>query len=1312
MERSLLLNSLVAEILGPRNGLREQLSAVSHRQGSVISPADEYITGVLAPRSSEAVDDIDDCEELLGEDEAGSDDESDPGASVVPAGIGSASIPGRPASLDPRSKPSSIGISVHLSGNDPEIELCATWAWYEKLSSAVWQRHPQFQLQRVKASERFELEIPEPDGRRTIIQARSRRTPNGWRVSIFLVNGTTIGLAPEHHIYQPQLRIRVSGESTLLPIDEAIPTVMEDPDATSLRLLYAGKKALARGHMCAALWKEVDPERPSGAAPNTSAPFYWIDGDLLPTNIRSDFTAPDARTEFVPCYQVQAPDLQRSKLFQGTELRPDVLAELFDSNALKAALTPILGGYDSWIAAQQARMAHLAQPDRKTAEDHVAECVSVLDRIRSGIDLLAKDVNVRLAFCFANKSIATQSQWQRGKVLSWRPFQLAFMLMNLPAIRYEDDAFRSHCDLLWIPTGGGKTEAYLGLLAFSYALRRLIERSTGAAGEGAGVVALSRYTLRLLTIQQFRRALSLVTASEFLRLRKTSAGLEGWRPASCTLNNDRLWGTTRFSVGLWVGGSVTPNSLFDFSFKQANGSIEQIAGALNILRGEKGEGEPAQVLKCPACKAWLALPPEGLPGLEISVMHFVVGCASPAISLSPSSYSGLRGQTPGQSLIEVTSVSYEALPAPDTYNLTFAIRPQRDISPDEVDRWMKDVVFTTLGSRSVLLSARAARPGYFFRYARLRRGKEQEVDFDIFCPNPKCDLNSGEGWAEDSPSGPVAFPDAFRIDSSNRSSRIPIPAWTVDDQLYNHCPTLIIGTVDKFARLSFEPRAGALFGNVEFYSERHGYYRGNSPPTMSLPTTPSQHPPGAIGVPVPRFSPPDLILQDELHLIEGPLGSMVGIYETVVDQLASRSRTGCTRRPKYIASSATVRRASEQVQAIFDRRLAQFPPPGLDIDDSGFSRSSETHPLHDASPGRLYVGVCAPGRGAQTPIVRIWARMLEAVAELRTAGHPDDRLDPFWTLVGYFNAIRELAGAVALTRQDIPERMSFISGSPRRLGEDDPMELSSRSDSLRLPGLLEHLQLRLGQGRVAGAVVSTSMFGTGVDVSRLGLMVVHGQPKTTSSYIQATGRVGRENAGLVITFYRAARPRDLSHYEYFIGYHRELYRHVEPITVNPFSPRARDRALGPVAVAALRQASDLSTRSGQVAVQDGWRVQQRLVGSWVCQASLMSNASAHPEVNLLPSIFGERADAQPPARRPARALVEREVQSEIARWSQLARTEGTNLLYSESSMIKSPTHPVVLGDLAHAVQGLSVAYENAPNSLREVEATVTIKGRA
>jgi hypothetical protein len=1308
-ERDVLLCDLVAEILGPRDGVREILQVPPHRAGDSVSPSDEYLTGVLAPREALSTD-LDSADDLLGEADESADDSSDSGLPAVPPGITPTSDPGRSPSLDPRSRPCSIGLSVIVSGDTPEIEVCATWAWYTQASATGWQREPRSSVFSADctASRRWEFNNP-GDDRKVALQLRSGRIGNAWRISLFLINETnTSDPGPEHHVYQPQIRISMREGTRLLPLDDYAPQ-QGDPEAATLALLYSERRAFARGHLCAAVWRDVDPEREFIRERQMRPPFTWLDGSLLSSEIRERFSPADARTELVPAYLITAPQLAGDERLGATVLDPEQLSEFWEPQEIRAALSPLANAYQNWIEQQEGGINQLPEQHRAAAERHVAQCRESLRRMVEGITLLATDEAARIAFCFANKSIALQARWSRGRVTAWRPFQLAFQLLNLPAIRNESSPDRLVCDLLWIPTGGGKTEAYLGLAAFAYALNRRL--AGNAAHGGAGVAVLSRYTLRLLTIQQFRRALSLVTASEYLRITEIRPGIRGWRPKTCPDIAKSMWGDRRFAIGLWVGGSVTPNGLYDFSFKSAAGRIETVRGALSILGGEPGEGEPAQVLKCPACACWLAIPPEGLARDRDHQIHFVIECQSPNLPVQTTApYSGPTQQPSGETLIQVASVQVSPHATTGFYTLTVSFRSSRDVTPQDLDNWCTTQVLTAFGNRSRLVSFRASRPGYFVRWAPMRGGRPKDIDFELLCPNPRCDLNSGSTWTESTPDGPRRINEAFQV-RPGESSRIPIPALTVDDQIYHQCPTMVVATVDKFARLSFEPRASSLFGIVDHYCDRHGYYRAGCPPNLNLPAGPSPHPTGVTPIAVPPFLPPSLVLQDELHLIEGPLGSMVGIYETAIEALASRVRAGHLIKPKYVASSATVRKAEDQVASLFERRLAQFPPPGSDIEESFFAVGSESHPLEAELPGRLYVGICAPGRGAQTPIVRIWARLLQTSEERRLGGIPPNLLDPFWTLVGYFNAIRELAGVVALVRQDIRERLAFLSPGPRLLDEDEPIELSSRADSLKLPGLLERLGERLGTGGPVGTVVATSMFGTGVDVSRLGLMVVHGQPKTSSSYIQATGRVGRECGGLVVTVYRAARPRDLSHYEFFVGYHRELYRHVEPITVNPFSPRARDRALGPVSVAILRQATEIPVLPASVLVQSPWRIQQRLNNGWFCRASEMASREGSPEVTAIPRAIEDRAMRQPPDRRPAPGTVLAEASSEISRWAQLARTAQQALLYQESSLVKPPSSPVVLGDLAHEVLGLPIAFENAPNSLREVEATTTIRGR-
>jgi len=294
-------------------------------------------------------------------------------------------------------------------------------------------------------------------------------------------------------------------------------------------------------------------------------------------------------------------------------------------------------------------------------------------------------------------------------------------------------------------------------------------------------------------------------------------------------------------------------------------------------------------------------------------------------------------------------------------------------------------------------------------------------------------------------------------------------------------------------------------------------------------------------------------------------------------------------------------------------------------------------------------------------------------------------IDPFWTLTGYFNAVRELAGARALYRQDIPERLDKLAGThARNLPDEVAQELSSRTDATDLPSILNLLNSEYPDAQ--DALFTTAMFGTGVDIPRLALMVVHGQPKTTSAYIQATGRVGRTRGALVVTFLRATRPRDLNHYEFFSGYHRQLHRFVEPITVMPFSPGALDRAAGPVAVAMLR-----NVRGPTVP----WLIDE--------SANNMPHVRATaPEVVNLPSCLESRAQVQPAERRPQAGATDTFVASELDHWQQVAARAAGSLKYVEYLTAKEP---VVLGDPQHEHAGLDVVYENAPQSLRDVEET-------
>lgn len=397
-----------------------------------------------------------------------------------------------------------------------------------------------------------------------------------------------------------------------------------------------------------------------------------------------------------------------------------------------------------------------------------------------------------------------------------------------------------------------------------------------------------------------------------------------------------------------------------------------------------------------------------------------------------------------------------------------------------------------------------------------------------------------------------------------------LPVLFVDEQIYQELPDFVVATVDKYAMVPWRGEAGMLFGRATHIDAQRAY------------GVMHQAPAGATPLP-DRLLPPELVVQDELHLISGPLGTMVGLYEAAVDYLCERVVDGQRRAPKVVCSTATVRRAREQIQALFGRDMAIFPPRGVNAGDNFFSA------IKKDDWGRLYVGVGAPGRALRAVSVRSYATLLAAGQKhFDPKGTPEQPADPYMTLVGYFNSLRELGGMRRLVEDEVRNRVSrfdegkrpqnYVGPHPwaadRRLKM--PAELTSRESTERV----KDTKSRLAARRVTESpepldvVLASNMISVGLDVDRLGLMVVTGQPKTTSEYIQATSRVGRAYPGLVVTCLNVFRPRDRSHYERFVAYHESFYRDVEATTVTPFSGQTLDRGLVGTMLTMIRHGID------------------------------------------------------------------------------------------------------------------------------------------
>ncbi|MGX1807493.1 helicase-related protein [Nocardia sp. NPDC055321] len=951
--RSELRAAVRSDLLGPQGG--------SHEVLTTDAPITAYLTGILFPLAADARR-IQDAKELDGQtapDLVRGDD--------AEQGINEFDV--SPANTR---KPSSIGLTFAVASeitstiqvmveaamyapedeNGLPIEPTRSEARSTDQQRERWRRKP-FECEPVTLDisvRGIHPKVALQPGLDLRVRVRHPNDAGVVIVTVTVVNVLTTGefdLQDASCFFQPT--IVVTGPPGTEPFVESEPIRDGiDDEQTLSRLLYRHAPSFAVGHGCAASWDWQPPE--------------------VRTPIVDRATVPSIRSEFMPTHEVlltdsnaEIDDAALGMLLLGERERDDVVR----------ALSGLLDGYREWIGDRRADAGALAGSEyERVAGEQIRLAEDALDRMYRGLALLHDGTRPEVfrAFQLANRAMAQQrarTRWiksGREGVLDvdsgrWRPFQIAFLLLCLEGIVDEHHPDREVADLLWFPTGGGKTEAYLGLIAFAVFLRRLRD---GDCGDG--VTVIMRYTLRLLTLQQFERAASLICAMERLRTEQSDLGAEP------------------ISIGMWVGRSATPNSL-----EMADKQLEKLRkNPPSTLKKEN----PYQLRTCPWC------------GEQLTPHDYTVQA--------------------------------------DRHRMT------------------------------------------------------------VNCPNSDCEFHDADG----------------------------LPVHLIDEAIYHAHPTLIISTVDKFAAIPWRPATAALF-NRDLAGRR----------------------------------PPELIVQDELHLISGPLGTLTGLYETAIDILAAR--------PKVIASTATIRRASDQVTRLFDRRIAQFPPTGLDSRDSWFAAESS----RDKKATRRYLGLFTPSGSQTTLLVRTYAALIHSAHTLASSADPA-ALDAYWTLVGYFNSLRLLSAAELQVLDDVHGRLALLA---KRDGCDEPrsatrlIELSSRSDASQIPSHLKFLDQALPDSpEVCDVVLATNMISVGVDIDRLGLMAVMGQPQTTAEYIQATSRVGRRHPGLVAIMLNSARPRDRSHYEAFQSFHSALYREVESTSVTPFSARARDRGLHAVLVGLTR----------------------------------------------------------------------------------------------------------------------------------------------
>lgn len=824
------------------------------------------------------------------------------------------------------------------------------------------------------------------------------------------------------------------------------------------KFLYRRFKDYALGHNCSAEWNCVDEEVQLNTTflPIVETP----DIDTIPRDINNRIRKNDL---FTPAPYIADPTCIEIKSLS-------TLSDLNNESVI-SQLETFNNYYSSWIESKRAKTKE--HPGLISQE--LNKCEKDFERIKRNIEALKQNDKALRAFRLMNTSMFMQ-MWHSQNVkdnlvldfindsnfkgfteefyteqsdtifdnnsVGWRPFQLAFILLNIDGIVRigNSDTWPERnelVDLVWFPTGGGKTEAYLGIIAFTITYRRLLN-----AKKGGGVSAIMRYTLRLLTLQQFQRATNLIICLELTRR---------W--------DEEELGKEPITIGMWVGKNSMPNTREDLTKEIENIDLQ--------IENYKGDGIPDVKTKipfsqCPCCGTHLFSKAE----------------------------------------------NYKTTKLEDNYS-----------------------------ANSIKLK----------------------------CLNKKCSF--------------AHPPKRFR-----RSDQYALPILLSDEDIYENPPTLLFGTVDKFALLAHKTSSGSknrqrdsrrIFGNTNCTWEsfrRDGY------------------------------NPPDLIIQDELHLLSGPLGTAVALFENAVDQLCIQEIDGVTVRPKIVSSTATTRNTSSQIAELYNRDVNLFPKPGIDCDDSFFSfykRNTDSEDgIYKFQSKRKYVGILPTGRTQMWMQMRLSALcfihrlvceneyLSESVYEEKNTTYPLKAIDYYYTLISYFNSKKEVGKTSSQVDTYLIKELRKVFAMVARPGKSlynyycknlRQIELTGR---LSGPEVQKNLSIvedsfddnkRLEGKTPPDLVIATNMISVGLDVSRFNVILMNSMPRNIAEYIQASSRVGRNKEGLVLTLHHPFRSRDLSHFETFIDFHEKFYGYVEPISITPFAEKALKRYLNLYVATLIRQ---------------------------------------------------------------------------------------------------------------------------------------------
>jgi hypothetical protein len=807
-------------------------------------------------------------------------------------------------------------------------------------------------------------------------------------------------------------QVQVSAKADkFLPYKQLSESNPFDEELNTINFQYRNEFAYAIGHGCAVEWNN-----------NTN-----------PTELKTTFLPEVEIKNYSNDFNKDFPE----KLKDITEIKKLSIWTDFNKSEIIEKLKLFANEYNNWITTKQKTTAKELN-FQEIFDSIIEKQADTYKRLIKNIEFLNKNETAFKSFQLANTAMYIQmmisAKDETGKEYfgkrniefeeldkeinhnnldyfktcnfspKYRPFQLAFFLLNIESIINEKSDDRNKIvDLLWFPTGGGKTEAYLALTAFTIISRRILHKENSD-----GVSVIMRYTLRLLTVQQFERATKLILALDFLRKQFD--------------NSHYYFENKPVSIGMWVGASSTPNSYSD-AYKIYKNIFDELTKINGNKTGNFEKVNTFPITNCPWC-----------------------GC----------NLISKKGKYVQQGYSAITT------------------------------------------------------------------------SFKIQCLNDNCSFHS------------------------------ELPIYFVDDKIYQTPPTLLFATVDKFAMLSHREEGNLLFNSLK-----------------------------------ENKLPPDLIIQDELHLLSGPLGSVTGLYESIVEMLSTKD----DKKPKIIASTATTRNTEHQVAMLYgNRQLNVFPPMGITYDDNFFSFVS-------TDSKRKHIGFMPTGKTALNTQLQIIGNLLLARIELFRYFLKKENLSKeetiqkennFWTIVSFYNSLRDVGKVYNKVPAEIQTLIRLLHN---RYGlnkttygfnywglSSRTKELTSRVESNTIKKLLGELEQSFdlivndGQNFVQNTVdlvLASNMFSVGIDIERLNVMLMNGQPKNIAEYIQASSRVGRKHKGIVINLLDANRSREKSYFENYVAFHNAYYKFVEPLSVTPFTEIALDKALASLLICFVRHKKGL-----------------------------------------------------------------------------------------------------------------------------------------